>query len=262
MSEGTYRFVLLAEDRINARTAAVLVDRVIEERASPAWLRELWAAEQRDHVRAWAHASGDRGERFDRGTYSKLDHINAFCPRARALRRNVGGKAAAVLKAMHCVQLCESGDRAAAAIIALDVDDDPTDAEAMQRAFDEHRAALESDGGCCPLLLALARPESEAWCIAAVKKSPENSEAIDALRGELGFDPIVRLHELTSTSKTAKRDCKRVFEALLGDRDSDEALYAIERASLDEWTSRGEQCGVSALADSVTNRLCPSLARR
>jgi hypothetical protein len=263
VTEVAYRFVLLAEDRINARTAAVLVDRVIEESdATPEWLRELWAAEQREHTRAWTHASGDLGERFDRGTYSKLDHINAFCPGARALRRGVGAKAATVSKAMLCVQLCEPDDSAAAAVIALDADEDPEDAAAMRRAFEAQRAQLEADGVRCALLLALAQPESEAWCVAAVDEHADNSATIAALRRELGFDPIRQPHELTSTSKTAKRDCKRVFEALLGDRDSEAALSVVERAALEAWTSHDDSYGVRALAESVTTRLCPALARR
>ncbi len=92
-------------------------------------------------------------------------------------------------------------------------------------------------------------------------KSTQIAAIIDELRREFGFDPHDQLHELTSTSKTAKRDCKRVFEALLEHRDSDATSAVIEEVPLDERISRGESCGIRSLAHAALAQLCPALAR-
>lgn len=262
VSEVAHRFVLIAEDRINARTAAVLVDRVLAESVSVQWLRDLWSVEQRNAARAWIALDGDPGEAFDHGRYSKLDHLEHIAPTARTLRRGVGGKAATVVKAVQAIELTSSADGSSAALIAMDSDESREERAAMEQAFDAQRSLFAQDHPGCALLLAIASPESEAWCIAAIDDPAPFAAVLAALREELGFDPRARFDRLTSTSAASPRDCKRAFERLFADRDSDAARDVLHQTPLEGWIARGESCGVRALADDVHTTLTVALTRR
>lgn len=76
------------------------------------------------------------------------------------------------------------------------------------------------------VVLALAQPEVEAWFLCAWTPQDDAGREVHAeLRQEIGFDPVARSHELTSTS-SGKRDVKRVLERLPGRGPAARAAFA------------------------------------
>jgi len=262
VSESAHRFALIAEDSANAHTSSTLVDRAIGEDCSVEWLRQLWEEPSRTTTRAWTPIDGDTGERFEHGSYSKLTNLPKLVPRVHALRVAGGGKAVEIAKAIAAIEWTSTCDHAAAAVIAYDADDDPKDELRICQEFESRRARFEEAHPGCVLLLALARPEAEAWYIAALALGQVDGEELAALRRELGFDPLQHPERLRSTSDDSPRDAKRVCRRLVAGRARGEVGECVASIPLGEWTTRGAGCGVEALERAVIDRLIPALQGR
>lgn len=107
---------------------------------------------------------------------------------------------------------------------------------------------------------ALAQPESEAWLVCMWDPEDAAETARHAgLRQQLGFDPVTRSHELTSTSDS-KRDAKRVLEELTRTgRDGRERFAA---ASFETMRQRGAENGLAAFVDHLLVALAGKLGTR
>ena len=105
---------------------------------------------------------------------------------------------------------------------------------------------------------ALAQPESEAWLVCAWSPGdPHERAEHTSLRQELGFDPIARSQELTSTSDTSRKDTKKVLERLAGSVAAAEEHF--RRRSLGELEQAGTENGLAdflrELRPVIRNRL-------
>jgi hypothetical protein len=257
----SYRFVLVAEDSVNARVAAVLVDRTIAECAGPQWLRDLWELEARSTTRAWVSLEGDSGQHFESGSFTKLSHLSKLHPRPRMLLRGVGGKAAEVAKWIAVLEERYEEDAQACFVLSYDADDDPRDETRIRDEFERRRAAFEQGHKSAALLLALAKPEAEAWVIAAFDEQRIDPSALDEIRRELGFDPLCQPERLCSTSDHSKRDAKTILERIVEGRE-ERARDILDEVPLADWRRRGGSCGIEALCVAVVDRVVPRIEGR
>ena len=75
-------------------------------------------------------------------------------------------------------------------------------------------------------------------------------------RRTLGFDPRFAAAQLTASEAGAKRDAKRVLEALTGgDRDREDAC--IEETALHVLVERGAATGLASYLEEIEERLVP-----
>lgn len=259
MTESAHRFVAIAEDITNARAASALVDRTISERCEVDWLRELW--DDQPSARAWTPIDGDGGHSFDRGRYSKLTQLPKLVPQVRALRVAGGGKAVEVAKAIAATEWTDTCERADAVVIAYDADDEDDEAR-IRDEFERRRAQFEQAHTSCKLLLALARPEAEAWSLAAIaQEDVDHARLADFVR-EFGFDPRWSPERLRSTASNSPRDTKSVLARLIAHQRVDDVSRCVDSVALDEWLRRGAKCGVDALYRAVIEQLIPTLTKR
>ncbi len=138
-------------------------------------------------------------------------------------------------------------------VFVWDVDDQRERDPAVKAARD----STEID-----VALGMALPEYEAWCICAF--APETAEeraAHDAVKRDLGFDPLTRSHELShKKASVTKKDTKSILENLcVAGRERDHHLVS---APLDHLCERGEKNGLREFHDEVQTRLAPLFGAR
>ena len=144
---------------------------------------------------------------------------------------------------------CHASPRPELVILVRDMD-----------GFQERRGGVEQvrNGFEWPFRVAVAaaEPEIEAWLVSGfTPDGPEEQERLDALRGELSFDPTTQSHRLTSHPNDARTDSKRVLEHLCGaDQERREACL-MDRAVLRQ---RGGTNGVKAFLEEIDQHIVPA----
>lgn len=130
------------------------------------------------------------------------------------------------------------GGQLDAVVLQRDIDKQPERREGLTQGRD----AVPLD---VPVVVGVADPKIEAWAICAFESADaEGQERLKALRTELGFDPREESHLLGASETGAKRNAKRVLEALLGA--GDEAFRPLcEAAPLDTLRLRGSRNGLA-----------------
>ena len=105
--------------------------------------------------------------------------------------------------------------------------------------------------------MATPQPEVEAWHVSGFVPDVAEQKRLEALRGELSFDPTTQSERLTSHPNDAPRDAKRVLARLCGaDRERQERCLC-DRALLRQ---RGQHNGLAAFLDEVDERIVPRLS--
>lgn len=107
---------------------------------------------------------------------------------------------------------------------------------------------------------AFAQPEAEAWFLCTWKAESDREQAAhDALRQRIGFDPVQRSHELTSTSES-KRDAKQVLAALTeGGRKREQRFAEVD---LETMRRCGATNGLTSFVDELQVALEQHAGRR
>lgn len=201
------RMLVAAEDALGHRLAKDVADRVCLE-------AEWVEAETLDSFREWTM--------FQEQPFLELKQIGALAKqlglRLRGRFDDASGAGDALLMRKLFAVVGESNLHIHILVVARDVD--RTDRRiGFEQAKGERSHPFEIVG-------ALAEPESEAWLVGAwtARDADEQSE-LASLRRELGFDPITRSHELTSTSDASKKDTKKVLLRLAGSAAAAEAHF-------------------------------------
>ncbi len=105
-----------------------------------------------------------------------------------------------------------------------------------------------------------AIPEVEAWLICTWTPAGESDEERRAeLRHLLGFDPVTRSHELTSTSPS-KKDAKATLARLEAGGRS--ARHCFENSPLEELEQHGSHNGLTTFIGDLRTTLVPRLDPR
>jgi hypothetical protein len=249
---------LIAEDRAAAIAVISLVDRAIRE-CQIEWLRELWDPPAHTDQRAWRPLPGDRGEAIATPAekYTKKAHLEAVLGprRLRSYALGVGGRAAEVAKGIAAIEYTNAHSDSAVAVLAFDLDRERI-AE-VYAEFESRRERFErGKHGCC-LLLAVAKPEFEAWYIAGFMPQDEAEKArLAACENEYGFCPTAHPHRLTSASSSAERDAKKTLRRLTGGNGDREA----ECLQHPEFFTRGSETGIAEFYSQLIARMISALS--
>ena len=190
------RMLVAAEDALGQRLAKDVADRVCLE-------LEWVEAETLDSFREWIAFQGR--------PFLELKQVGSLAKQAGLRLRGKFDDASGADDALSMRKLFavvgESGLPIEVLVVARDVDN--TD---RRVGFDQARADRPQPFA---IVGALAQPESEAWLVGAwTARDADEQREHAKLRQELGFDPILRSHELTSTSDASKRDTKKVLVRL------------------------------------------------
>lgn len=228
---------LCCEDHGHFRTATCLVDRTLAEELG---LDDATVA----HRRTWAG--------YDPGPWSKYspDHARRLRPARR--HGHIGGRPQEPEAAMWrnvLLLFVDAKPRPDVVILARDLDGEPR----RLRGFHQVRDHLPWP---FPVLLAAAEPEVEGWVVCGFEPAdPTETQALLAVRRDLGFDPRLESHRLTSHPNAAKTDAKRVLARLLGDAQWDTCLR--DRVRLRE---RGAANGLAEFLAQIDQHIVPLFA--
>jgi hypothetical protein len=259
-----------AEDALAAGLSSQLTDRVIAERATSEWLRDLWSekallASQRRFV----DLEGRPGamNRTHLGLVERQRRLRVH-PRHLASGRSLGGNAALAYK---CVRLAATAtvDGPHALLIAFDTDHKPVE-ERCRAGVEAARHGTTFD---LAIVVAEAHPEFDGWVIAGfVPTSRRDHDAIASVRQSLraaGFsiDPLTEPHRLTSTVSDDARDAKALCMALLGlehQAAPDHPLVdaCVQTTPLDTLLARAGDAGLNAFVDDILGAVLPLLEGR
>ncbi len=135
--------------------------------------------------------------------------------------------------------------------IAGDEDGEPARRVGVQQAVDAGQWPFDC-------VLALARPEIEAWQVAAwVPDTADEHSCLSDLSSNLNFDPTGSPERLTSTNDASPRDAKRVLATLEATgRDGQQGLATLP---LDQLEHRGATCGLADFIERCRKALIPKL---
>lgn len=219
------RLLVAAEDALGFRLATDLADRLC--------LEVEWVdAAHLDDFREWVAFAGH--------PYLELKQVRTLAQqhglRLRGKFDDASGADDALLMRKLFGVVGETGLAIEVLVVARDVDG--TD---RRTGFEQARTERQQSFA---ILGALAQPESEAWLVCAWSpRDDREREEHTSLRRELGFDPIIRSHELTSTSDTSRKDTKKVLERLAGSVGVAEECF--RRRPLGELEQAGTENGLT-----------------
>ena len=223
---------VVAEDKCGADTAKSLVDRV-SVRDVP-WIE----SDSLDDFRTWAEENED--------CFMKMSGLRArFKQHGVRAFGHFGGEPRAPDALMHrkiLMLLAEHYPATKMVLIARDEDGDTARATGFRQAIGWRKWPFQA-------ILALSRPESEAWILSALEPQTDRQRAKRTeLSKELGFDPVRNSERTKSTAKGSPKDTKRVLTEMLGEEDGFERF---QNASLDELAKNGEGDGLKAFLEDL-----------
>lgn len=237
---------LVAEDRAAVSVVQHLTDQALLE---VDWI----AADNLSQSRCWQQFDGE-----DWLPWKKVAGIARQTLPTFRVSGHFDGKpgaedALAVRKVIAFLQAQSTGP----AVFVLARDIDHTD---RRTGFTQALAEAGSNLLPCRVVLALAQPEVEAWFVCVWKAEDQAGKAKHAeLRQLLGFDPVARSHELTSTS-SSKRDAKVVLNHLAAAGPSPrEQFFAL---TCEDLLKHGEFNGLTHFVEGLRSALHAHLQYR
>lgn len=234
--------VVFCEARADAETAQLLADRVALEDID--WLDGII-----DHVRHW------RGERHPEGEsdwyFIKWSHLKTWD--GRKVHGHYGGpnrgEYVQARKALIWTVLTHPN---ATAVILMRDDDG-----AMRRSDYE---AARTHTSRLAVIIGIAEPEREAWCIAAFDAIDETEKRrLTAEMTRLGKNPCHIAHTLNPKRECHPRSTKKVLDALTEDNDHI-ALRGLRSLPLEDLIARGREVGLAAYLEDLRTRFVPLLS--
>jgi hypothetical protein len=242
MTDTAFTFGIAAESASDAARVSRLVDALLAREVD-------WFGDQRETLRRW------RGVE----PHTEYFNVHGWGDALRARRLKVHGKfggGAEERQARAIVILFANAALPPHALVyCRDTDGDDDRRVAI-------RAAIEASPLGRPTAVACAHPELEAWLVAGFEpESDAERTRLATERATLGFDPVSRSHELSSTADVSKRDTKQVLARLLADDDHDRRERCATRA-LHEAASVGQHNGLDAFVSDVRAQLVPLVKGR
>jgi hypothetical protein len=130
------------------------------------------------------------------------------------------------------------------------------DKESQRReGFEQARSSV--GGWPFEVVIGVADTKRECWILAGYEPRHDAERGrLERERQELGFDPRSAAEQLTASEKGARRDAKRVLDALTGgDRAREDSC--IEEPPLSVLAQRGKTTGLAAYLLEIEERLVP-----
>ncbi len=239
--QATHSIAVVCEADADRRTACMLADRVLGENVE--WI----TPETIEQLRRY-RGIHDHEPYLKWTTATEIAHRRHVV--AHGFIRGEPRKAEAAMAEQALLLLAALSPAPSVAILTRD-----TDKNGERRdGFEQARGAR-----CWPfeIILGVANTKRECWILAGYEPRDDAERALlDRERRNLGFDPRLAAAQLTASETGAKRDAKRVLEALTGgDRVREDAC--IEETALDVLAERGAATGVASYLQELKERLVP-----
>lgn len=235
----SFQIAVVCEGPADVRLATELADRLLCQDID--WIeREIL-----DRIRQWRGvADGDLFLSWSKAVATAKEH---------GFRVNGKFKDRSDYRAARCALLVLNLTRPDAVILMRDTDGDLT----RQSSLEWARREAEREENFPPVLLALPHTKRECWVLAGFEPQTESERRIlEDLRQELGSDPRFNAETLSAAEPGARRNAKRVLEALTGgDQDRESACWA--EGDLQTLRERGFATGLADYLDEIRNRLVP-----
>jgi hypothetical protein len=244
----TLRVLVVAEDVLGMTLARDLCDRVVVERG-PGWLADLWHdVVTRESQRWWGGLDAAAG-------FVTWGGMKELAQRQGLRTHGLGmsGGAFEAYRTAHAAAMLTP--RPDVLVMCRDTDRTPNLRTDMLAGL--KRARVED----VPMLLAVARPEAEAWVIAGFEPAATHErEALTALTQTLGFDPVAEPHRMTANTGDA-RDTKRCCDVLLPRGvHSSRGESCWWNTPLDDLSRRGASAGLPEYLADIERVLLPRLS--
>ncbi|WP_437727777.1 hypothetical protein [Sorangium sp. So ce861] len=131
------------------------------------------------------------------------------------------------------------------------------DADKLSRRREGFEQARDAQPWRFPVVIGVARTKRECWILAGYEPRDDAERSLlERERKELGFDPRSGAEQLWASEEGAKRDAKRVLQALTGgDQEREEAC--MKEPSLAVLKQRGAATGLMDYLNEIEARLAP-----
>jgi hypothetical protein len=238
----TYVIAVVCEADADRRAATLLSDRVLRETIE--WI----SPETLPYLRRYRGLG-------DQDPYLKCSSVKEIARQRRVVVHGfVGGQPRAPNAALaeRALRLLATSDAPPGAVILTG----DTDKQSGRRdGYDQARGARRWP---FVVIVGAAETKRECWILAGYEpRDDAERELLSLERKELGFDPRSSAEQLTASEKGAKRDAKRVLDALTGcDPDREDAC--LEEPPLALLRERGANTGLALYLRELEERLVPS----
>jgi hypothetical protein len=237
----TCSIAVVCEADADRRAATLLSDRVLRETIE--WI----SPETLPYLRSYRGLG-------DQDPYLKCSSVKDIASgRGVVVHGFVGGeprKPDAAMAERALVLLAMSEAPPGAVILTRDTDKE----RARRDGYDQARGARRWP---FVVIVGVAETKRECWILAGYEpRDDAEREILSRVRKELGFDPLSSAEHLTASEKGARRDAKRVLDALTGcDPDREDAC--LEDPPLALLRQRGANTGLALYLQEIEERLVP-----
>ena len=195
---------VVCEARADFDLAATLVDRVLcdsipwlAQHGSAEPVRTFWQAPSGQPFLRWREVPGLARERGVRA-HGHFD--------------GKPGAADAHAARLALLLLAQERQQPSAVVLLRDTDGDLARCQGMQQARIDPQRVWPF-----PIVLGAAHTKRECWLLAGFEpETPDERQALQTVKAELGFDPCLAAEGLTAVDEGAKRSAKRVLSLLSG----------------------------------------------
>ena len=247
-------FVVVAESDADARIAQDLADRVVYDQT------DTWCDESHiETVRSWADLEGTTREQGDADAEERIftkwsDVKKLFAKRGGRFlgHTSYGSGSIDSAQSRKAIQLFETRRRAIvrdaaharALILVRDMDNQPERRKGMNQAREMH------DAKPFDIIIGAANPKREAWVLNGFEpKNDDEERALKQERRKLGSNPRRTAHTLAASQTGAKRNEKRVVDALVSSPEREAECW--KSTDLDILRERGTKTGLTDFLDEL-----------
>ncbi|MET0403292.1 MAG: hypothetical protein ABW123_12850, partial [Cystobacter sp.] len=238
MSDTAYDFAVVCEAPADRNSGCLLADRVLLEELD--WL----TPETLKAVRKWRGSAAEK-------PFLRWASVREECAQAgiKGIFGKFGGQPGApdaYAARLALLLLSAHGARPSAVVLLRDRDGEARRRTGLEQARDERKWPF-------PVIIGVAEPKRECWVLAGFEpKTDDETARVEEERKRLSFHPIYDAHQLTPSTHGAKKDAKKVLEALRApNKNKDWAL-----PPRGEPPQTGFLLGALTQGDAVRERLC------
>lgn len=247
MSDTAYDFAVVCEASADRNSGCLLADRVLLDELD--WL----TPETLEAVRKWRGSTEEK-------PFLRWASVREECAQAgiKGIFGRFGGQPGepdAYAARLALLLLSAPGVRPSAVILLRDSDGEARRRTGLEQARAERKWPF-------PVIIGVAEPKRECWVLAGFEPRTEDETArVEEERKRLSFHPIQDAHQLTAREHGAKKDAKKVLEALTRG-DAERERLCLEETPLETLSSLGLKTGLAAYLQEVRGQLVPVLGGR
>ncbi|MCY1030472.1 hypothetical protein OV207_03310 [Corallococcus sp. BB11-1] len=241
MSEPAYELGVVCEARSDRDTACALADRVLVEAID--WLDDAML----DTQRRWRGLTP--AEPFLRWASVKAEATRVGLRGLFGYFGNKPGEPDALMARRALLLFVDAEPKPQAVMLIRDSDADAERRNGLEQARDDKPWPFE-------VVIGVAEPKRECWVLAGFDAKESEEDVLRQEEQRLSFHPVRDAHRLTAQEHGAKKDAKKVLDALTSGRLEREE-ECLRSTSLDVLRTRGKKVGLAEFLDEVRERLVP-----